>query len=53
MCSSDLWNLFVAWSAARIGEGFMRNARFGRWFNRCVGGLFVLLGLKLALSSAK
>jgi threonine/homoserine/homoserine lactone efflux protein len=31
----------------------MRNARFARWFSRCVGGLFVWLGLKLALSSEK
>jgi threonine/homoserine/homoserine lactone efflux protein len=27
--------------------------RFARWFNRCVGGLFVVLGVKLALSSER
>jgi threonine/homoserine/homoserine lactone efflux protein len=31
----------------------MRTPRFGRWFNRCVGGLFVWLGLKLAFSTEK
>jgi threonine/homoserine/homoserine lactone efflux protein len=48
-----LWNLFVAWSSARIGGGFMRNARLARWFTRCVGGLFVVLGVKLALTSER
>jgi threonine/homoserine/homoserine lactone efflux protein len=51
--NGTLWNLFVAWSSARIGGGLMRNPRFGRWFNRCVGGLFVWLGLKLAFSTEK
>jgi threonine/homoserine/homoserine lactone efflux protein len=51
--SGTLWNLFVAWSSARIGGGLMQNARLARWFNRCVGGLFVALGLKLALSSER
>jgi len=27
--------------------------RFARWCNRCVGGLFVVLGVKLALSSER
>jgi threonine/homoserine/homoserine lactone efflux protein len=48
--NGTLWNLFVAWSSARIGGGFMRNAGFARWFNRCVGGLFIGLGVKLAFS---
>ena len=48
--NGTLWNLFVASSSARISGGLMRNARFARWFNRCVGGLFVALGLRLALS---
>ena len=48
--NGTLWNLFVAWSAARIGGGFMRNEGFGRWFSRCVGGLFIALGLKMAFS---
>jgi threonine/homoserine/homoserine lactone efflux protein len=51
--NGTLWNLFVAWSLSRVGGGVRRNARFARWFNRCVGGLFVWLGLKLALSTEK
>jgi threonine/homoserine/homoserine lactone efflux protein len=51
--NGTLWNLFVAWSSAQIGGGLMRTPRFGRWFNRCVGGLFVWLGLKLAFSTEK
>ena len=48
--NGTLWNLFVAWSSARIGRGFMGNARFARWFNRCVGALFIGLAVKLALA---
>ena len=51
--NGTLWNLFVAWSSARISGGLMRNARFARWFNRCVGGLFVVLGIRLALTSER
>lgn len=46
--NGTLWNLFVAWSSARIGGAAVRNDAFSRWFNRCVGGLFVWLGLRLA-----
>lgn len=49
--NGTLWNLLVAWSSARVAGGAMQNARFARWFNRCVGGLLACLGLKLALSS--
>jgi len=48
--NGTLWNLFVAWSSARVGRGLMRNARFSIWFNRCVGALLVVLGVRLALS---
>src|SRR5262245_4112675 len=51
--NGTLWNLFVAWSSARVGGGLMRNASVTRWFNRCVGGLFVALGIKLALTSER
>src|SRR4030095_5132365 len=48
--NGTLWNLFVAWSSARGGGGLRRNARLARWFDRCVGGLFVWLGFKLGFS---
>jgi threonine/homoserine/homoserine lactone efflux protein len=48
--NGTLWNLLVAWSSARVGAAAARNGTFSRWFNRCVGGLFVWLGLRLAFS---
>jgi len=48
--NGTLWNLFVAWSSARLGGGLRGNTRFARWFNRCVGGLFVWLGFRLGFS---
>ena len=48
--NGTLWNLFVAWSSARIGGGVMRNTRIAAGFSRCVGGLFIVLGVRLALS---
>jgi len=47
--NGTLWNLLVAWSCARIG-GAARHAVFSTWFNRCVGVLFIWLGVKLAFS---
>jgi threonine/homoserine/homoserine lactone efflux protein len=48
--NGTLWNLFVAWSSARIGRGLMANDTVSRWFNRCVGVLFVYLGARLVLA---
>jgi threonine/homoserine/homoserine lactone efflux protein len=47
--NGTLWNLFVAWSAARMTAGLRRSATALKWFNRCVGGIFVALGVRLAL----
>jgi len=47
--NGTLWNLFVAWSAARVTGGLRRSATALKWFNRCVGGIFVTLGVRLAL----
>jgi threonine/homoserine/homoserine lactone efflux protein len=51
--NGTLWNLFVAWSAARLTGGLRRSAMFSRWFNGCVGGLFVFLGIRLALATER
>ena len=48
--NGTLWNLFVAWSAARLSSSLAPSAAFRRWFNRCVGGLFVVIGIRLALA---
>ena len=46
--NGTLWNLLVAWLAARAAGGLRRSAAVSRWFNRCVGALFVYLGIRLA-----
>ena len=48
--NGTLWNLFVAWSAARVAGGLRRSTTATKWFNRCVGGVFVYLGLRLAFA---
>lgn len=48
--NGTLWNLFVAWFAARVGRAVMAQGHAALWFNRSVGALFVYLGARLALS---
>ena len=48
--NGTLWNLFVAWSSARVASTFRGAGRFALWFNRAAGGLFVYLGVRLAVS---
>lgn len=48
--NGTLWNLFVAWSSARLGGLLVRSSAASVWFSRCVGALFVILGARLALS---
>jgi len=48
--NGTIWNLFVAWSTARISGRLAAGESFKLWFNRCVGGLFVLVGIRLALT---
>jgi threonine/homoserine/homoserine lactone efflux protein len=47
--NGTLWNLLVAWSAARFTAGMERN-KLAAWFMRCIGGLFVYLGLRLVFA---
>ncbi|MGB6310061.1 MAG: LysE family translocator [Steroidobacteraceae bacterium] len=48
--NGTLWNLFVAWSTARLSSRLAAGERLKKWFNRCVGGILVLVGIRLALS---
>jgi threonine/homoserine/homoserine lactone efflux protein len=48
--NGTLWNLFIAWSAARLSSRLAPSAVFKRWFNRCVGSVFVFIGVRLALA---
>ncbi|MEG6506430.1 LysE family translocator [Nitratidesulfovibrio sp. 1201_IL3209] len=51
--NGTLVNLLVAWGAARLGSLFQAGAhagRFARWGDRCLGALFLFLGIRLALA---
>lgn len=48
--NGTLWNLLVAWSTARISRGLAAGERVKTWFNRCVGSVFVFVGIRLALA---
>jgi threonine/homoserine/homoserine lactone efflux protein len=47
--NGTLWNLFVAWSTSHLSR-LAPSAAFKTWFNRCVGGLFIGVGIRLALA---
>jgi threonine/homoserine/homoserine lactone efflux protein len=44
------WNVFVAWSASALARRLDLTTRIGLWVNRCLGALFLALGVKLACS---
>jgi threonine/homoserine/homoserine lactone efflux protein len=48
--NGTVWNLLVAWSTARITSRLGASEQFKKWFNRCVGSIFVFVGLRLALA---
>ncbi|HEY8250042.1 MAG TPA: LysE family translocator [Burkholderiales bacterium] len=48
--NGTLWNLFVAWSSARVGRAVLAHGPAATWFNRSVGALFIYLGVRLALT---
>jgi threonine/homoserine/homoserine lactone efflux protein len=48
--NGTLWNLLVAWSAARVAGRFSASGRLALWLNRTVGALFVYLGVRLVTS---
>jgi threonine/homoserine/homoserine lactone efflux protein len=48
--NGTLWNLFVAWSAARVGAHLRRRSHVVAWLHGCVGAAFVYIGARLALS---
>ncbi len=47
--NGTLWNLFIAWSAARAARRIDRYGRCARWLNRVVGATFIYLGIRLAI----
>jgi threonine/homoserine/homoserine lactone efflux protein len=48
--NGTLWNLLLARLAAGISSALAPSMTFNQWFNRCVGGVFILVGLRLALA---
>ena len=42
------WNLFVAWSAARIAGSVRDSQKARAWINRAIGSVFIYLGVRLA-----
>jgi threonine/homoserine/homoserine lactone efflux protein len=46
--NGTIWNLSVAAFAARVGRA-VRSSAMSAWINRTLGGLFVYLGVRLAL----
>ena len=46
--NATLWNLFVAWSAARIANRMKDSKAVRTWINRSIGGVFIYLGVRLA-----
>lgn len=47
-CNGTLINLLVASCAARTGV-VLKRSKFASWFQRCIGGLLVYLGIRLAM----
>ena len=50
--NGTIWNLGVAAFAARMGRA-LRSTELSAWINRALGGLFVYLGVRLALFQAR
>jgi threonine/homoserine/homoserine lactone efflux protein len=48
--NGTLWNLLVAWSASGLGRRLAAGRGVATWLNRALGGLFIALGVRLALS---
>jgi len=49
--NATLWNLFVAWSAAKMSDAM--GSRAVGWFQRSIGAFFVYLGLRLAFADER
>jgi threonine/homoserine/homoserine lactone efflux protein len=49
--NAALWNLFVAWSAARVAGRLSGSVGVRTWLNRGIGAVFVYLGVRLAIAS--
>ena len=48
--NGTIWNLLIAWSTAHLSSRLALGGAFKQWFNRCVGAVFIFIGVRLALS---
>jgi len=48
--NGTIWNVFVAWASSQLMQQLKRSGSITQWFNKTIGGLFVFLGIKLAIS---
>jgi threonine/homoserine/homoserine lactone efflux protein len=48
--NGTIWNIFVAWASAFLARQLEAASRIRLWLNRCLGAMFVALGIKLALA---
>jgi threonine/homoserine/homoserine lactone efflux protein len=48
--NGTIYNLALAWCTAKLSSTLAPGDVFKRWFNRCVGGLFIFIGIRLALA---
>ena len=53
ICNGTLWCLAVAAFAARAAGRVRQSGRVRLWIDRTLGGLFVYLGVRIALSQAR
>ena len=48
--NGTIWNLLIAWSTAHLSSRLALRGSFKQWFNRCVGAVFIFIGVRLALT---
>jgi threonine/homoserine/homoserine lactone efflux protein len=53
VCNGTLWCLGVAAFAAKAAGRLRQSGQIWRWINRALGGLFVYLGVRVALLQAR
>jgi threonine/homoserine/homoserine lactone efflux protein len=44
------WSIAVAWFSAHLSRRYGLGGVFKTWFNRCVGAMFIAVGLRLAVT---
>jgi threonine/homoserine/homoserine lactone efflux protein len=51
--NGTLWNLFVAWSAARVATSLRPSSGIASWLTRLCGALFVYFSIRLIRISTR